>query len=149
MISRSRDETERLGERLGRAARAGDVVALWGELGAGKTVIARGMATGLGIEPREVTSPTFVTMHEHLEGRLPFIHIDMYRIAPEDAASTGWSEAVVSGGVTAIEWPDRVGPDLPSDRLDVRIDHLSGDERTIRLEPTGAAAGSLLGRIAE
>lgn len=143
IVSRSREETERLGERLGRAARAGDVIALWGELGAGKTVIARGIAQGLGIEAREITSPTFVTMHEHFEGRLPFFHIDLYRIAPEDTASTGWSEAVASEGVTAIEWPDRVGEHLPVDRLDLRIDHLSGDERRIRLEPTGERSAAL------
>ncbi len=144
ILTRSRDETEAIGERLGRAARAGDVLALWGELGAGKTVLARGIARGLGVDAAEVTSPTFVTMHEHLDGRLPFFHIDLYRIAPEDARSTGWEEAVDGTGVTAIEWPDRVATDLPADRLDVRIEHGPGDERRIRLEPTGPDSRRLL-----
>jgi tRNA threonylcarbamoyladenosine biosynthesis protein TsaE len=143
IVTRSRDETEALGERLGRAARSGDVVALWGDLGAGKTVLARGIARGLGVDAHEVTSPTFVTMHEHLEGRVPYFHIDLYRIAPDDARSTGWEEAVEGGGVTAIEWPDRVGADLPRDRLDIRIAHGGADERRIRLEPTGPRSAEL------
>lgn len=143
LVTRSRDETESLGERIGRAARAGDVVALWGELGAGKTVVARGMARGLGIEHREVTSPTFVIVHEHLEGRLPFFHIDLYRIAPHEAGSTGWEEALDAGGVTAIEWPDRIRDDLPEDRLDVRIELAGADERRIHLAPTGPRSAAL------
>ncbi|MGH2379421.1 MAG: tRNA (adenosine(37)-N6)-threonylcarbamoyltransferase complex ATPase subunit type 1 TsaE [Candidatus Limnocylindria bacterium] len=143
MVTRSRGETEALGERLGRAARPGDVVALWGELGAGKTVIARGIARGLGIDEHEVTSPTFVILHEHLAGRLPFFHIDLYRIDPSEAEGTGWREAVEGAGVAAIEWPDRVGAELPPDRLDVRIEHAGSDERRIRFEPTGPRAAAL------
>jgi len=143
LVTRSRDETEALGERIGRAARAGDVVALWGELGTGKTVVARGIARGLGIERHEVTSPTFVILHEHLQGRLPFFHIDLYRIAPAEAGSTGWEEALDAGGVTAIEWPDRVRDALPEDRLDVRLEHAGSDERRIHLAPTGPRSEAL------
>lgn len=143
LVTRSREETEALGERIGRAAEPGDVIALWGELGAGKTVVARGIARGLGIQDHEVSSPTFVVVHEHLEGRLPFFHIDLYRIAPGDARSTGWEEAIEGTGVTAIEWPDRVGSDLPDDRLDLRIDHAGADQRRIRLVPTGERSAVL------
>lgn len=143
IVTSSRDETEDLGERIGSAARPGDVIALRGELGTGKTVLARGIARGLGIDAGEVTSPTFVTMHEHLGGRVPFVHIDLYRVSPRDARSTGWEEAVDGSGVTAIEWPDRVEPELPADRLDVRIEHGGADERRIRLEPTGARSRAL------
>lgn len=143
IVTRSREETEALGERIGRAARAGDVVALWGDLGAGKTVLARGIARGLGLDDGLVTSPTFVVLHEHLEGRLPFFHLDLYRIAPAEAEGTGWREAVEGGGVAAIEWPDRVADDLPEDRLDVHIAHTGTDERRIRLEPTGARSAAL------
>lgn len=135
--TRTREETERVGEMLGRAARPDDVIALWGELGAGKTTLVRGIAHGLGIDEREVTSPTFVIVHEHDGGRLPLFHIDMYRLAPGDTPSTGWDEALSSGGVAAIEWPDRVEAALPADRLDVRLSHQGGDERQIRIEPTG------------
>lgn len=135
--TRTREETERVGAMLGRAARPDDVIALWGELGAGKTTLVRGIAHGLGIDEREVTSPTFVIVHEHDGGRLPLFHIDMYRLAPGDTPSTGWDEALSSGGVAAIEWPDRVATALPADRLDVRLSHQGGDERHIQVEPTG------------
>ncbi len=140
VVTRSRHETEALGERIGRAARPGDVIALWGELGAGKTTLVRGIAKGLGLEPRDVTSPTFVIVHEHEGGRLPLFHVDMYRVSPAETGSIGWEEATGSGGVTAIEWPDRVERTLPRDRIDVRITSEGGDVRRIAIEPTGAAA---------
>lgn len=143
ILTRSRDETERLGERIGRAARPGDLIALWGELGTGKTALVRGIAKGLGIAHHEVTSPTFVIAREHDKGRLPLFHIDFYRIAPEDAASTGWDEALASGGVTAIEWADRVARSLPADRLDVRLEHAGANERRLRFEPTGIRSAAL------
>ena len=135
--TRSRAETESLGVRLGKAALPDDVIALWGELGSGKTTLVRGIARGLGIDERDVTSPTFVIVHEHDGGRLPLFHIDLYRLAPGDAPSTGWEEALSGGGVTAIEWPDRVEPRLPEDRLDVHLAHKGGDQRQ---EPRGPRA---------
>ena len=80
LVSHSSLHTERLGERLGRAARPNDVFALSGELGTGKTVLARGIAIGLGIDPSDISSPTFIIMREHGGGRLPFFHIDLYRL---------------------------------------------------------------------
>lgn len=142
----SRQGTEALGEALGREARPGDVVALWGELGSGKTTLVRGLARGLGIEERDVTSPTFVIVHEHEGGRLPLFHVDLYRLSPGDTASTGWEESLASGGVTAIEWPDRIVPGLPPDRLDVRLTHEGGDARLVELAPTGPASERLRGR---
>ena len=143
MSSASRETTEDVGELIGRAARPGDVLALWGELGSGKTTFVRGVARGLGIDEREVTSPTFVIVHEHDGGRLPLFHIDFYRLAPGDTPSTGWDEALSSGGVTAIEWPDRVEGWLPEDRLDVRF--TTGDEtrRHLQFEPAGPNATRL------
>lgn len=140
----SREETEELGVALGRAARADDVIALRGELGSGKTTLVRGIARGLGIDEREVTSPTFVIVHEHEGGRLPLFHIDLYRLAPGDTPSTGWQDSLSGGGVTAIEWPDRVEPWLPDDRLDVHLTNGGGDERQLRFEPRGPRARHLL-----
>jgi tRNA threonylcarbamoyladenosine biosynthesis protein TsaE len=148
IVTRSRAETETLGERIGRAARAGDVIALWGELGAGKTTLVRGIARGLDLSPRDVTSPTFVIVHEHEGGRLPLFHIDLYRVSPAETGSIGWEETLASGGVTAIEWPDRVELSLPEDRIDVRIDHRGGDERRIRIEPRGVAATTTVSALA-
>ena len=141
ITTRTREETEALGERIGRAAHAGDVIALWGELGAGKTTLVRGIAAGLGIPARDVTSPTFIIVHEHEGGRLPLFHIDMYRVTPAETGSIGWEEALASGGVTAIEWPDRVERLLPADRIDVRIEPVGADRR-IRITPTGSAAST-------
>jgi tRNA threonylcarbamoyladenosine biosynthesis protein TsaE len=137
------DETEAVGARIGRAARPGDVVALWGELGSGKTTLVRGIARGLGIPERAVTSPTFVIVHEHDDGRIPLFHIDLYRLAPGDTPSTGWDESLSSGGITAIEWPDRARRWLPGDRLDVHLLSRGGDAREIELEATGPRSARL------
>ena len=139
----SREETERVGELIGRAARPDDVIALWGELGSGKTTLVRGIARGLGIDEREVTSPTFVIVHEHEGGRLPLFHVDLYRLAQGDTASTGWEEALSSGGVAAIEWPDRVERQLPADRLDVHLTTTAESERHLQFEPTGPRSSRL------
>lgn len=143
-VSHSSLHTERLGERLGRSARPGDVIALWGELGAGKTVLARGVATGLGIDPEEVTSPTFIILHEHATGRMPLFHLDLYRLSNADLGSTGWQETLDGGGVTVIEWPDRAGDELPADRLDVRLEHIAETKRRVVLEATGPRSRTLL-----
>jgi len=145
-VTRSRAETEALGEHLGRAARAGDVLALWGELGAGKTTLVRGIARGLGIAAAEVTSPTFVIVHEH-EGRLPLFHVDLYRLGPGDLGSTGWDEGIATGAVTAIEWPDRLGDALPAERLDLRLEPTGTHERRIAIEPVGARGAALAARL--
>lgn len=144
LVSHSSLHTERLGERLGQAARPGDVIALWGELGAGKTVLARGVASGLGIDPEEVTSPTFIILHEHVMGRMPLFHLDLYRLSTPDLATTGWQETLESGGVTVIEWPDRAGDELPADRLDVRLEHIAETKRRVVLEATGPRSRALL-----
>src|SRR5207237_4162843 len=105
LVSHSSLHTERLGERLGRAARPNDVFALSGELGTGKTVLARGVAIGLGIDAADISSPTFIIMREHSGGRLPFFHIDLYRLDGVDLANTGWEEGLEAGGVPGLGWP--------------------------------------------
>ena len=147
LISHSTLHTERLGERLGRNAAPGDVFALWGELGSGKTVLARGIAIGLGIDEREISSPTFVILHEHLRGRMPLFHLDLYRLSPADLASTGWEETVDAGGVAVIEWPDRIGDALPTDRVDVRLEHVADTKRRVALEATGERSRRILEAI--
>ncbi len=137
LVSHSSLHTERLGERLAAHAEPGTVVALWGELGAGKTVLARGIAIGLGIDEESVTSPTFIILREHLGGRLPMYHLDLYRLDASQLGSTGWEEAIDAGGVTVIEWPDRAGDLLPPDRVDVRLEHVAETKRTVTIEPTG------------
>ena len=99
-LSHSSLHTERLGERLAAHAVPGEVIALFGELGAGKTVLARGIGIGLGIDEDTVTSPTFVILHEHFGGRLPLFHLDLYRLRQQDLGSTGWEECLEAGGIT-------------------------------------------------
>jgi tRNA threonylcarbamoyladenosine biosynthesis protein TsaE len=137
LVSHSSLHTERLGERLAAHAEPGTVIALWGELGTGKTVLARGIAIGLGIDEEAVTSPTFIILREHFGGRLPLYHLDLYRLEQSQLGSTGWEEAIDAGGVTVIEWPDRAGDELPPDRVDVRLEHVAETKRTVSIEPTG------------
>ena len=128
-------ETEAFGERLGHACRGGEVIALIGPLGAGKTCLVRGLARGLGTGEQEVASPTFAVIHEY-EGRIPLIHIDLYRIEADDALyGLGLEEYLEAAGVTAIEWGDKVRSLLPCDHLRIELEHLGGDRRRMLLYP--------------
>ena len=135
LASESPEATRALAAQLAEVARPGDVLCLWGDLGAGKTVFAKGFGLGLGIEDT-ISSPTFVLMGEYA-GRLPLFHIDLYRLASAaDALEGGLLDDRQSTGVVLIEWPDRLGDALPPDRLDVHIDATEGP-RTIRLTALG------------
>ena len=117
----SESETMALGKRLGEAAGPGDIFLLEGDLGVGKTVLAKGVATGLGItEP--VTSPTFTIIHEY-EGRLPLYHFDVYRIGePEEMFDIGFDEYLDGEGVCLIEWPSIVEELLPETVIPIHIE---------------------------
>ena len=124
--------TRALGGRLASVARAGDLVCLLGELGAGKTQLAKGFAAGLEVTD-VVASPTFVLMAEY-EGRLPLFHLDLYRLDDaEDALAGGLIDDRQATGVTLVEWADRLGTALPSARLDVLITGTADEPRSIAL----------------
>jgi tRNA threonylcarbamoyladenosine biosynthesis protein TsaE len=108
-VTRSQDDTEQLAGRLAAELRAGDVVLLSGPLGAGKTAFVRGLARGLGIDPEDVSSPTFTLVHDYRGGRLTLFHADLYRLGTGGAEDLGLDELGVNDGVLAIEWPDRLG----------------------------------------
>jgi tRNA threonylcarbamoyladenosine biosynthesis protein TsaE len=128
-------ETIALGERLGRVARQGDLVCLWGDLGAGKTQVAKGVALGLGIAAT-ITSPTFILMAEY-PGRMPLFHVDLYRLVDAaDALAGGVIDDRQADGLTVVEWPERMGDVLPAARLDVRIDGSGDEPRTITVAAT-------------
>lgn len=132
VASTSPEATLAIGEALGRAAEPGDLICLWGELGAGKTQLTKGIAAGLGVADT-VTSPTFILMNEYA-GRLPLFHVDLYRLADAaDALAGGVVDDRQAGGVTVIEWPERMGSMLPDHRLDVRIEGTGDDVRDIVL----------------
>ena len=107
-VTRSQEETEHLAEALAVRLRAGDVLLLSGSLGAGKTAFVRGLARGLGVDPDEVSSPTFTLLHEYGGGRLRLFHADLYRLGQGGAADLGLEDQRVQEGVLAVEWPDRL-----------------------------------------
>ena len=132
VVSPDPDATTRLGRALGGVAEAGDLVCLWGDLGAGKTHLAKAFGAGLGVTDT-IVSPSFVLMAEY-DGRLPLFHIDPYRlVSAEDALAGGLIDERQSEGVTLVEWPERLGDALPVDRLDVRIEGTGDEPRTIAL----------------
>jgi tRNA threonylcarbamoyladenosine biosynthesis protein TsaE len=136
-------ETIALGERLGRVAEPGDLVCLWGDLGAGKTQVAKGIARGLDIDAT-VNSPTFILMNEYA-GRLPLFHVDLYRLADAaDALAGGVIDDRQIDGVTVVEWPDRMGDVLPAGRVDVVIDGSGDEAREIEVVTTDPRLGRLV-----
>lgn len=131
--TRSLEETLQFGERLGRELKRGDVVALSGELGAGKTALIKGIARGLGVTD-EVTSPTFTLIHEYGGGRVPLFHIDLYRLdSLEQALAIGIEEYLDVAGVTAIEWSEKIDKLLPATATRIRITALEDNMRHIEV----------------
>jgi tRNA threonylcarbamoyladenosine biosynthesis protein TsaE len=130
--STSAEATRAIAARLAAAAQPGDLIALTGDLGAGKTQFAKGFAAGLGIAAT-VNSPSFVLMTEYL-GRLPLFHLDLFRLADgADAWSGGLIDERQAQGVTLVEWAERLGEALPAARLAVLIDGIGDDPRAITL----------------
>ena len=134
MTTHSADETQALGARLAARLQPGDVLAYYGDLGAGKTALTRGIAQGLGVQDC-VTSPTYTIVNEYLSGRLPLFHFDMYRLSSsEELFDIGWEDYLARGGVCAVEWSENVADALPENTVRVRID-LDGDTgRRITIE---------------
>lgn len=133
VVTSSAVETQRLGERLAGAAEPGDLICLYGSLGAGKTQLAKGIARGLGVAS-VVNSPSFVLVAEHV-GRLPLFHVDCYRLADAaEALAAGVLDERQGAGVTVVEWADRLGDLLPAARLDVRIEGTADEPRRISIE---------------
>lgn len=146
-LSKSVAETDRLGRRIGRLLQGGEIVALYGELGSGKTALVRGMAAGLGASPQAVSSPTFVLIHEY-HGRVRLAHADLYRLdSAAELPHIGLSDYDDGRTVTAIEWADKAGHDLPADRLEIHLQHRSPNVREITFVPQGARARRLLARV--
>jgi tRNA threonylcarbamoyladenosine biosynthesis protein TsaE len=139
IVSRSVEETEALGERLGRALPPGAVVALDGELGSGKTALVRGLARGLGVEGA-VQSPTFTLLHEH-PGPVPLHHLDAWMAGRErDFLAGGGADYLGGASVAAVEWAERVVEYLPCPRLHVALAPLAHETRAIELSLVRAAA---------
>ena len=123
------EETSAAGESFGADLRAGDVVLLSGDLGAGKTAFVRGMARALGVPTGDVTSPTFTLIQEYPSSRATLYHVDLYRLNPVEVDDLGLEELMASG-IVAIEWPDR-WRQPPDGAYEVAIEHRGGDRRSI------------------
>ena len=120
-------ELEAWGERFGAALRAPVVVALRGDLGAGKTTLAQAMCRGLGVR-EEVTSPTYAIVHEYHGTHGAVYHLDLYRLEhPRELANVGWSDMLASPAIVIVEWPERAGGYLPPDAVHVGLEHLPSD----------------------
>jgi len=131
-LTHSREETVLLGERLGRSLKPNDIIALSGELGAGKTTLVQGIARGLGIKDW-VTSPTFTIINE-FKGPVNLYHVDLYRIENmEDALEVEIEEYFNKGGVTVIEWAEKIKPILPEDVMEIELKIISENERKIEI----------------
>ena len=127
------DETGAVGRELAATLVCGDVVLLEGDLGAGKTAFVRGLAEGLGIASDQVSSPTFTLVQEYRAGRLPLIHVDLYRLNdPREIDDLGLDE-IAADGVLAVEWADKL-PNPPTHAVRVRMEHAGETERRVTLE---------------
>ena len=132
-ISHSPEETEDIGETLGKSITDGCVIAYRGGLGMGKTCFTRGLAKGLGSND-DVTSPTFALINEYLSGRLPLYHFDMYRVSGwEDLYSTGFFDYIDEGGVIAAEWSENIENALPDNTIFVEFKKLDDNTREITI----------------
>ncbi len=128
----SETETATAGEALGGKLRPGDVVLLYGDLGAGKTAFVRGMARGIGANPEEVTSPTFTIVQEYAGPAATLYHVDLYRLEGPEIDDLGLEDLVSSDGIVAIEWAERWSG-RPDDVTEVRIEDLGDDRRRISI----------------
>ncbi|MEO6027824.1 MAG: tRNA (adenosine(37)-N6)-threonylcarbamoyltransferase complex ATPase subunit type 1 TsaE [Candidatus Binatia bacterium] len=139
------EDTEAIGRRVGTLAQPGDVIALTGDLGAGKTAFVRGLADGLGVPTHMVASPTFTMVAEY-DGRLPVYHIDLYRLDPGAADIPALREYLYGPGVTAIEWCDRLPADALETCLAVRIEYAEPGRR-LTFEGLGSRARILVAAL--
>ena len=132
--SSSEPETETAGEHLGQTLTAGDVVLLFGDLGAGKTAFVRGLARGVGANPDEVSSPTFTIVQEYTGRSATLYHVDLYRLETAEIDDLGLDDLVSCDGIVAIEWAER-WKGRPDDVTEVRLEHRGEDRRAIHIRP--------------
>ena len=134
----SPDETQLLSEQLGRLLQPGDVIALLGELGSGKTLFSKGLARGLQVpETFYITSPTFAIINEY-PGRIPFYHLDLYRLSTSaELSELGLRDILYGRGAVAVEWAERLGEDLPEDRLQLHLEFRGETGRSLTFHAFG------------
>jgi len=146
LVTESPEETQRLGNRLGKLAQVGDVFLLVGGLGTGKTCLTQGIAWGLGIEGY-ATSPSFVVINQY-QGRLPLYHIDLYRLDRlEEVIELGLDDYLYGRGVCVVEWAEKALDMFPEEHLLVEMSYLSDTSRNLILKPVGERYIELLSQL--
>ena len=147
VITTSREQTLKIGEMLGASLEAGDTVCLYGDLGAGKTSLSYGIAQGLDVREQYITSPTYTFVNEY-EGRVPFYHIDLYRLTdPGELENIGFEEYIDSDGVTVIEWAERAEDELPVECLSIYLSYVDDHSREIGFLAEGEHYRKLLDEL--
>lgn len=151
LISKSVEDTVNIGKTIGENLKAGDVVALIGELGAGKTCITQGIAKGVGVPDKYyVTSPTFTLINEY-PGRIPFYHFDVYRLSGSEnlEEDLGCREYFYGKGVSVIEWAEKIESMLPSNTLFVYLQYMDGDKRKIKISGKCDSISTIIKKLEE
>ncbi len=147
IVSNSVEETRKLGFLVASCVEPGDIIALDGDLGAGKTHFSQGFGAGLGI-PTDIVSPTFNLVYEYDEGRIPFYHFDLYRLEdPCELEDIAFYEYVEGGGVCVIEWASKFLDELPDEVLHITISVVSEESRHIEMSSTGPGSSALLEKV--
>lgn len=131
-LSHSEADTRQVAQGLARAMHAGQTILLFGDLGAGKTAFVKGLAEGLGIDADEVTSPTFTLVHEYRGGRLPLIHVDLYRLDRAELDEIGLDPELALAGILVVEWAERLTRLVPG-ATTIHIAADGGDDRTLTI----------------
>ena len=146
-ITNSLEETIHLGRKIGKLLKQGDVVALIGNLGAGKTVIANGLCEGLGVKEDYITSPAYTIINQY-DGKVPVYHIDLYRLNDSrELYNIGWDEYIYGNGTCIIEWANKAGEMLPEKYLMVNMEVTGNEKRKITLQAKDASYKNLLERV--
>jgi tRNA threonylcarbamoyladenosine biosynthesis protein TsaE len=132
LLSKSDDETRDLGRKLGKRLKRGDVVCLYGELGSGKTMMVKGIASAFGINERDITSASFTIIAEYDAG-VPFYHIDLYRVAAGKVSELGLREYLGGDGISVIEWAERAEGEIPDNSIKVSLNYADDNIREIEI----------------
>ena len=149
IISDSAEKTLDIGKRLAGNLRKGDIVCLFGDLGSGKTVLTKGISSGLGVDKDKVVSPTFVILRQY-QGKVMIYHFDLYRLnRPEDILDLGYEEYFFDEGISVIEWADKLGRLLPREFLKIQLSVAGKDKRKLKISAEGLRYKKLLEDIRE
>ncbi len=150
IISKSPKDTLYIGKSISKFLKEGDIVCLFGNLGSGKTVLTKGIASGMGIKKDKVVSPSFVLIRQYTKVNPPLYHFDLYRLKdPKEIIDLGYEEYFYNGGVAVIEWADRLGFLLPKEYLKVELSLRKDLTRLIKFKAQGARYEKLLEKINE